>query len=303
MNKTGKWSYEYHDYKNLAKSNGVNVDDSVSKFICDVTTMNEQKLEISIKNEKQIEIMERLNEQNEMDKVINTYLGNFYFNFYGKLDNKLKPMNLVRFIYLCSYMDYENRLYKRVGIRNVSIYENELKDILNLGKTEYYSTKKELLDNDLIFINKDKSISINEYYCKKGKIEKNKSVVKMKMFNDGIRNLYENCTAKEHKKLSFLFDIIEYCHCEYNIICINPNETLDDQIKPINVKELCSILNFSNVTVFKNKLLDFKINNKPVFIIHNTNRKEAISINPQVYYNGNKLESLNGLLVLFGVLS
>lgn len=160
------------------------------------------------KKEELTEVIDNSKSQNEFDKLVDIYLGNFYFNFYKRFAHKLKPMNYVRFLYLCSYMDYENRLVKKNGNKNVSIYEKELQSILNIGKTEYYNTKKDLVENNLIIINKDKSVSINNKYCKKGKIIKNSMVVKIRMFNNGIRKLYENCNPKEHKKLAFLFDII-----------------------------------------------------------------------------------------------
>lgn len=253
------------------------------------------------KKEEIKEVMDNSKSQDEFDKLVDTYLGNFYFNFYKRFAHKLKPMNYVRFLYLCSYMDYENRLVKKNGNKNVSIYEKELQSILNIGKTEYYNTKKELVENDLIIINEDKSVSINNKYCKKGKIIKNSMVVKIRMFNNGIRILYENCNPKEHKKLAFLFDIIKYCHYDYNIICHNPHETLEDKIIPINVKELCVLLGYKNVTDFKRKINTLKIDNKPVFDIHSINNKQVIQVNPQVYYNGNKLEHLKGLLVIFGI--
>lgn len=281
-------------YNGISEEIRFNTEDYKEGYIKGVEDSQSKKEEIK-------EVMDNAKSQDEFDKLVDTYLGNFYFNFYKRFAHKLKPMNYVRFLYLCSYMDYENRLVKKNGNKNVSIYEKELQSILNIGKTEYYNTKKELVENDLIIINEDKSVSINNKYCKKGKIIKNSMVVKIRMFNNGIRILYENCNPKEHKKLAFLFDIIKYCHYDYNIICHNPHETLEDKIIPINVKELCVLLGYKNVTDFKRKINTLKIDNKPVFDIHSINNKQVIQVNPQVYYNGNKLEHLKGLLVVFGI--
>lgn len=253
----------------------------------------------TLANEKSKEILGKIKDQDEFDKFVCSILGNFYFGFYKRIEDKIKPMNYVRFLYLCSYMDYQNRLVKRIGVKNFSIKENELEDILKLSRTECYKTKKELLESEMIIIDDDKSISINEKYCKKGKIIKNNMVSKIRIFNNGIKNLYENCNAKEHKKLAFLFDIIKYCHYDYNIICFNPSEELSDKIKVISVKELCSILGYKNITDFKRKMVNLKINSNPVFDIHNINNKEVIQINPSIYYNGNKLKELRSLCVVF----
>lgn len=253
----------------------------------------------TLANEKSKEILEKIKDQDEFDKFVYSILGNFYFGFYKRIEDKIKPMNYVRFLYLCSYMDYQNRLVKRIGVKNFSIKEDELQEILRIGKTEYYNTKKELLDNEMIIVNDDKSICINENYCKKGKIVKNNMVSKIRIFNNGIKSLYESCNAKEHKKLAFLFDIIKYCHYDYNIICFNPSEELSDKIKTLSVKELCLELGYKNVTDFRRKMMNFKINNKPVFDIHTVNSKEVIQINPMIYYNGNKLDELRSVCVIF----
>lgn len=82
---------------------------------------------------------------------------------------------------------------------------DSLIDILKLGRAEFYKTKKYLIENDFISIQENKTILVNDRYCKKGKINKTKSIEVVRMFNDSIRELYEKATAKEHKKFHSIF--------------------------------------------------------------------------------------------------
>lgn len=134
-------SFNTEDYK-LGYLRGV--EDSQRK--------KEETKEVIITKENQSEFQKRL---------LDTY-GSFYFNFYKRLS--IEGQFLFRFIYLCSFMNYDN--YLSNGRR--LLRESDLQDMLLLGKSEYYKTKDYLLEKDLISIDADGLISINSKYCKKG---------------------------------------------------------------------------------------------------------------------------------------
>lgn len=254
----------------------------------------------TLANEKSKEILGKIKDQDTFQIFIKENCGSFYFNFYKRLVDKIEPQYLTRFLYLCTYLDYEGRLVQKRGNMNVSVKENELQFILRLSVRETFNTKKELIDKELIHI-KDEIIYINNKYCKKGDIMKNGKVEKVRMFNCGIKDIYEMSTKTEHKKLALLFQLLPYINLRWNVICKNPEEELLENIKPYNIKELMELLNQTNVTRFKSSLLNLTVCNEAVVAINSNKYGELLTINPKVYYKGVDVDELNYLVGLFSL--
>lgn len=206
---------------------------------------------------------------------------------------------LFRFIYLATFMNYDNLLSDSKKL----IKEEQLIDILNLGKTEFYKTKKYLIENNFITIQDNKTILVNDKYCKKGKINKTKSIEVVRMFNDAIRELYEKSTPKEHKKLALLLDILPFINLKFNVVCHNPKCEYEENIEPYTMPELCNILGYdkSNASRLKKDLLKLKVNNELVIGIFEKENGKAIYVNPSVYYKGIKMEDIKNLQSMFRI--
>ena len=241
------------------------------------------------------DIIEMKEEQTEFHKrLLDTY-GSFYFNFYKRI--KIEGQFLFRFIYLCSFMNYDN--YLSNGRR--LLRESDLQDMLLLGKSEYYKTKDYLLGKDLISINAEGLISVNSKYCKKGKINKTKVVEVIRMFNNGIQELYQKALPREHKKLAILLDILPYINYKYNIICYNPTEENIELIKPIKMPDLCEMLGYdrSNSSRIKKQLFSLRVSGEKVIGLWQVENADALLVNPRVYYKGGEENGLDYLEAIF----
>lgn len=241
------------------------------------------------------DIIEMKEEQTEFHKrLLDTY-GSFYFNFYKRI--KIEGQFLFRFIYLCSFMNYDN--YLSNGRR--LLRESDLQDMLLLGKSEYYKTKDYLLGKDLISINAEGLISVNSKYCKKGKINKTKVVEVIRMFNNGIQELYQKALPREHKKLAILLDILPYINYKYNIICYNPTEENIELIKPIKMPDLCEMLGYdrSNSSRIKKQLFSLRVSGEKVIGLWQVENVDALLVNPRVYYKGGEENGLDYLEAIF----
>lgn len=241
------------------------------------------------------DIIEMKEEQTEFHKrLLDTY-GSFYFNFYKRI--KIEGQFLFRFIYLCSFMNYDN--YLSNGRR--LLRESDLQDMLLLGKSEYYKTKDCLLEKDLISINTEGLISVNSKYCKKGKINKTKVVEVIRMFNNGIQELYKKALPREHKKLAILLDILPYINYKYNIICYNPTEENIELIKPIKMPDLCEMLGYdrSNSSRIKKQLFSLRVSGEKVIGLWQVENADALLVNPRVYYKGGEENGLDYLEAIF----
>ena len=307
MNKIGEWTEKVKIVKdNLKDSEVVTVDGEVVKLhekaienLAMEIVNYAEKLngtdEESLLREKQKEILRKKEEiSNFHNRLIETY-GNFYFNFYKRID--IENQYLFRFIYLCSYMNYDN--YLSNGKRLLRV--NDLEGLLGLSEREFYRTKKSLIDSNLITIKDKNLVYINDKYCKKGEIHRNKNIEFIRMFNEAIKELYEKSTPREHKKLALLIKLLPYINYKYNIICSNPEEENIQLINPIKMSDLCEMLGYdrTNASKLKRQLFALRVNDEKVIGIFEVEDSKAILVNPRVYYKGNQEDGLNYLEALF----
>lgn len=294
---------EYTDtldmFLNVAKYNGVEkCGIELENTIMDIINHYEQCDDESEKKIKVKEIMELIESRSDFHKELIQRFGHFYFNFYKRFKDVDRKF-IFRFLYLCSFMNYDNYLSNGKRL----LHGDDLKDLLNLGNTEFYRTKMCLVENGLIIINDKDLIKINEKYCKKGVINKTKSIEVIRMFNDAIKELYNKSLPKEHKKLALLIDLLPYVNYRHNLLCKNPKEQRIELIEPLKMSEICSILGYdkTNVSKIKRQLLSLKVNSEEVIGIFEKSCGKSIYVNPRVYYKGNDIEELESLVNMFKV--
>lgn len=299
--KAGEYTKKIIDYKNIMKQNDfitkegkiVELHDKTYENVAmDFIRLQEQQEEKKKEEQEKKDILEKINQQNNFKEYIKTFYGSFYFYFYSRTIKNIEPQYLTRFLYLCTYINYDNLLVIDKTTRHIPIYEEELQNILRLGKTETYKTKIALIKNDLITIQENGIIKINNKFCKKGDIVKNKKIDKTRIFNNAIKELYEKALPKEHKKLALLFQMLPYVNLKWNVICKDTTEELKENIKCYTLKELMQELGQTNITRFKNDLLKLTVGGEPVVLIQLANKNSSILINPKVYYKGTKLEDI-----------
>ena len=270
-------------------------------------TVKEHEYTKHLKREERIankQLMDNIeNEKNEFEQLQSEYLGQFHFHFYNELLLlNIESQYLFRFAYLCCYLDYNDNKVHFGKTNDKLATEKDLMEILNLKKNTYFSTKKVFLENKLIFINEDKTISVNRKYALKGNINNDKKLRGgVKMFEYGIKELYENAKATEHKQLGMLIKLLPCVNYDWNVLCTNPTETNEDNIIPLTLKDICRIVGYeeSNSNRLKRDLLKIKVDGKYAICIHTMGNKTAISINPMIYYKGKRYEAMEHLIALF----
>lgn len=290
----GEFTEKVRIYENIAKANGVEITQEIANTICDYLTYEEQIEENKTINEEKERIKELLNNQSMLKRCIKERYGSFYFSYYNKMLNILKPQYLTRALYLCSYMNYDNLLVEG-KTHHKPIYESDLIRIWNISRAEMFNTKKELIDLGILIVNENKTLSIGENFCKKGELMKNIKDEKARIFNDAIREIYEKAKPSEHKKLALLYKMLPYINLKWNMVCSNIDEEIKDLVQPIDVKTLCKLLNQSNVTKLKKDLLSLTVNGRPVVLMASVMNKSIILINPAVYYKGTRLEDVDNI--------
>lgn len=222
--------------------------------------------------------------------------GNFYHMFYGKiLTLSIEPQYMVRFLYLCSYVNYDNLLVTGYGFGQTKLKESDLQEILKLSKTESIKTKNILKEYNLISIDENKNVLINEKYASKGKIKNREKIINLevvRMFENGFKSLYENATAKEHKRLATFIKMLPYINIEHNIVSKNPEEKDIKRIIPFKISEIAEMLGYKNITRVKSDLFAITINNEKAFILVEDAYGKYFIVNPRIYCKSNNMKSL-----------
>ena len=252
-------------------------------------------------NKELIEVVNR--EKSEYEVLQNEIMGKFHFNIYKDLLSiDLEPQYLTRFVYLCCFLDFNDSKVKWGKSNNKDALVKDLGLIWGLSERECRNTKNALIEKVLITINEDKTISINKKYAFKGKGKKNMRG-SVKMFDNGFKEIYEQATSKEHKRLGILIKILPLVNYKWNLVCTNPEETDKDKIIPLSLKDLCRVVGYdeNNSNKLKRELLKVEVSGNSVICIHTMKNGNIISINPKVYYKGNSIEALEYLCTLFDI--
>lgn len=249
-----------------------------------------------------------INEKNDLKKFCNKQ-GGFVHMFYinGKLlfhDLNIDRPNISRLIYLATYLDYNDRqanLLIKYGKNKVihAMTREEMRKLLKLSVTVFDSFLSQMKENNIIYEVNNK-FYIDPKYFSKGKRDNDKSFTRV--FISTTRHIYENCTPRQHKTLSYIYQLIPFMNFELNILCRNPLESDFTRLKKLNSEEICKLLGIStskqSVYKFRESLKKFyiKIDGRKYYLIsyvkvaNGYGIKDYYVINPAVIWGGNSLE-------------
>ena len=233
---------------------------------------------------------------------LGTYIQN-YFNRFLKLN--VSPQYMLRFLYLCTFAEFDTNILKIGATRNRrKMTMKDLEEILNLSSKEFYNTKNLLIDKNLIKVELD-SIIVNPKIVLRGEIKIRKGVHFVKIYDEAIEELYKKASAKEHKKLGYLIELLPFLNVYHNIICTKETvETISiDEVNPLDFKEICDILNYNKnqSSRLQRELLNIEVNEELAVIIVQHKTLKFVTINPRIFYRGNNIEDLKALSNLFRV--
>ena len=150
--------------------------------------------------------------------------GNFYiFKYDDKIFEDLQGADLVRLLYLASFMRYSkdgNYLLKGPRLMN----KEACAKAMNLKETAFREFWNKCISLDLLKVDPAGNISVADKYFFKGKITNtiardNLSMVRINA--DTVKDLYHSVESKGHKRLSQLYRLIRFVNRETNIVCMD----------------------------------------------------------------------------------
>ncbi len=220
-----------------------------------------------------------------------------------KLDLPLSNQDVVRYMYLATFIDYNNRLINphptTVKRRLTPMKYEDLQNILKLSPAETERFIQSLLDNKLLVI-KDEEYYISNGHFSKGRLngysasKKDKGYIKV--FIKTFRELYQKTNLKSHKTLYHLIRLIPYLNRPFNCLSQDAFEDEFDKLKTMSITEYGSLedMNITQTRKSLNSLKEINIGegDKSECVIamanvkHSKDRKKTVFVNPHIFYSG-----------------
>lgn len=254
-----------------------------------------------IYTQEQLEIMHKKNK-----KSLIRSKNNFIFITYKLLTSlnienvDFNQPDIARIIYIMSYISNDNKL---MFTERTPMTKEKLSELMCLNDRVFKRFYNKLISNNIL-IEKDNYLFVNKDFSFYGSIKGNKYDI-IRLYKKNVRLLYNNMSAKEHKRLAILYLLIPFINIKYNIVCSNPLEEDENKVQPLTIEQLAEYFDYDLKRFIS--LIDFlfnlkdKDNNPVIKTINNTKNKKdnSIIINPRVIYAGNDFKDVECLCVLF----
>lgn len=241
-------------------------------------------------NEEYIKYKKMADNRDELSNIIMNECGSFYFNFFnnGLSELDVKDSVKVRFLYLCTYANYSDKGMYLVYDNGRKMNKKGISSVLKLSVNEFSRTYNDMISSGLVIEEQD-GIIVNGKYVYRGKLKSSLDKEKhTRIFDSGLRELYDNCTSRQHKQLYYLFKLLPYVSFRFNAICKNPSEQNKEDVIPMKLSDISEIIGYAqnNLKKLEKELLKLKVFDQYAFLgIINANGV-WYKINPRVLYSG-----------------
>ena len=231
--------------------------------------------------------------------------------------SNVPPAMVTRLIYLSTYAAYTTQadrdkvFDKSLGtplVRNGEhLQRKDLAKVLGISERHAVNFVKSVCPR---FVCEDEAggLYLVKGFFARGGLKKKQFIQYQRIYNKGVRKLYEAAKGKYHAQLGYIFMMIPYINIENNVICWNPMETEMEKVRPMTPKEFCTRIGYNTANL--NRLMNtyqsimFDVNGKQEhfckFVCGWNKQKDAIiCVNPAVIYAGTAVRRLDIMKLFF----
>lgn len=229
----------------------------------------------------------------------------YLFNMHKSMID-LQPQNAIRLVYLATYLEFDGKFLRENGRL---LTRQKMQDLLAIKQTTFKNFLSEVT-NAGYFIKDGKTYYLNTKHFYKGKIDiseikKNKNFIRI--YVDSLRKLYLATPQNKHIYLGYIFQLIPYINREYNVICYNPDETVEEYIEPMSVGDFCEIIGYSRdhaarfIKEYRNITFEWAGREQRFLGYYYEENKEDMSFfaNPNIFFAGNDFNKVKILKLAF----
>lgn len=244
---------------------------------------------VKLITEKQDDFLRSKYKMTEENKLFNDEYGGFIFKEdstrVDKLESKLTDSDIIKVLYLATYLDYDSYLKFDTGKR---MTKSDIRDIIGVNKNLFGIWYKKIINLKIIFEDED-GIHMSKGYYIKGAINKSKDY--NRMFINGTRQTYEDNKNSNQTMIGSVIRLLPYVNAYTNVLCWNPLESDPEKIHPITIGELAKGFGYvGNEKKLMNAISKIRVfDNHPLVLFFNDNefRSESyIMFHPHVCYSG-----------------
>lgn len=254
-----------------------------------------------IVTEKEKAIINNKDELRRMNKVLGGFLRVMYVEnelLFNKLG--LDSSDVARVLYLATYMDYENRndglLVKRIKNNKLdSMTRKDLFEVMNLSDKAFRTFINTIKKAGLL-VEEEGLFYMNTDYFKKGEATRKETYTRL--YIETTKKLYEGCTARQHKQLGYILQLIPYASYDLNI--------LENEGKRLSIEEICELVGLSTERKTTSKMhrelkkFTVKLDEKEYYLFGTitVNDITGYCINPLASYRGNDMGEKRAIIKL-----
>ena len=235
--------------------------------------------------------------------------GGFIIAFFKQLNTieqrfpTLTKQDTARLLFIGTFIAWETN---RLQADNGRIIERKkLEGLVEMSTKRFNEFFKRLEDEGIIRETKSGELFINPTVFYRGEIKNHpydtSDFKYTRIFRETVRDLYKQFSGRTLAQLSVIYSVIPFLNFDTNIVSVNPEETVEDLIEPMNLVDLAELLGYVDASSLKRTLNRIKVDGKPVFgFFENPHdrRQYRIVINPRVIFAGNG-DSLRAIKALF----
>lgn len=208
--------------------------------------------------------------------------------FFSDVSDKLKCLShseITCYVMLATYLGKEGYLTRT---RKKPLTKSDLKDVLDVSKSNFYKLYNKLVMYSLIW-DKDDKIYINPDIFFTGELPKSKPTNEyvFRLYTTPFRDLYAN--HKNHIVIGKLLTLTEHINMYHNVLCEDTYEMELKKSKPLAIKDVCSHLGITdtNSSRLSRELASLKFKNGMTAVnIKKNGRQKEIFINPLLMFAG-----------------
>lgn len=204
----------------------------------------------------------------------------------------IPPAMITRLIYLSTYMQYEGN--KLMLSTRKAMTRKDLATVLGISPRNAVNFL-DCLSPDFITEDATGAMILNEEIFNRGKRGRGNRTPCERIFQKGVRKLYESARGKYHKQMGYLFELLPYISIEYNVLCRNSYEKDIQNVELLSIAEFCKLIGYSLENIDKLRKIYSTIrfpvgDHQELFckmIYDGVHSNDAIvCINPNILYSG-----------------
>ncbi|NOJ71417.1 hypothetical protein [Paenibacillus alvei] len=214
----------------------------------------------------------------------------------------LSQSDLARLMFIGTYTSYKNGRLQHENGRVIG--RKQLESLVGMSRARFSEFYRKLLEEEIIHEN-DGQLFMSPRVFYRGVLSESEYKLDeyqhTRMFRKTVRDLYRNYGGRTIKQLAIIYAVLPFVNFNTNVVCFNPQEGNEDDLKPMDLDNLAALLHYNDTQKLRRALETIKLDNKPVFYlphnIHNKRRRRII-VNPRVVFAG-PAKSLAAIKVLF----